>query len=274
MIMITGSVGQGGQNGRQDVIQIQQLLNRNIQKLRTLRPLSVDGLVGPKTIGAIIEYQRRVVGLSRPDGRVDARGKTIASLTASPGVAQRGLSKDVAKEIVKVVSNDPECRSRISSVLRHFLPDDLGWTGGARNFLMVFTDIPNYLIEDVVNAYRRSTASKGDKTERFVAAKNFPNNKPRVDRIICTGIAEETAKAINRAIASSTILSQHVKTARMADRNTGMAHAGTLVQMVNSRQFIFDWHMTLAPDNPIIFRAEDWHNRRGGVPYSKFNGFD
>jgi peptidoglycan hydrolase-like protein with peptidoglycan-binding domain len=282
--MITGSVGQGGQNRRQDVIQIQQLLNKNLHKLTPLRPLSVDGLAGPKTVGAIIEYQRRVVGLSRPDGRVDPHGKTLASFIAPPGVAQRGLptelagksglSTEVAREVVRAVSNDPECRKSISSVLAYFLPPDKGWTGGVRNFLMVFADIPNYALEEVVNAYRRSSASKGDKTERYVAPKNFPPNAPHVDRIICTGIAEATANTINRVLTSSRTLSQHVQTARMESRRTGIAHAGTLLQMVNGSQFIFDWHMTLQPENPLIFRAEDWHNRRSGVLYSRFNGFD
>ena len=183
------------------------------------------------------------------------------------------LSKETAKEIVLTVSRDGNCKKNISSVLAYFLPDDLGWTGGVRNFLMVFADIPNYAIEDIVNTYRRSTATKGNPAERFVAAKNFPNTAPRVDRIICTGIAEATAAVINSQLKLSSKLSSHIKLARMESRATGISHAGTLVEMLDGSSYVFDWHMTLAADNPYIFKAQNWHNRIGGVTYLKFFGF-
>jgi hypothetical protein len=153
---------------------------------------------------------------------------------------------------------------------------DLGWTGGVRNFMMVFADVPNYALEDIVNAYRKSTATKGNKAERYVAAKNFSNKTARVDALICTGIAEITATAINRAIklpAAKNRLASNVKAARMEGRRTGIDHAGTLIEMTDNTRYIFDWHMTLAPENPYIFKAENWHNRVGGVTFQKFVGF-
>ncbi|TDJ24802.1 MAG: hypothetical protein E2O58_04935 [Gammaproteobacteria bacterium] len=184
------------------------------------------------------------------------------------------LSKATATQIVKTVKSDANCVKNISSVLAYFLPDDLGWTGGVRNFLMVFADIPNYVIEDTVNAYRRSTATKGNKAERFVAAKNFPSNSPRVDKIICTGIAEATAAALNRALKTSKELSSQIASVRMESRATGIAHAGTLIEMLDGSSYVFDWHMTLAPENPCIFKAQNWHNRIGGVTFIKFARFD
>jgi len=183
------------------------------------------------------------------------------------------LSKRTASEIVKAVSRDPNCKDAIDSVLAYFLPDDFGWAGGVRNFMMVFADSPNYALEDIVNAYRRSTATKGDKTERYVAPKLFPREAPRVDRLICTGIAEATAKVINSSLKTSTILSGTVESANMTGRNTGIAHAGTLVKMLDGSKYIFDWHMTLSVGNPLIFRAENWHQRTGGKEFDKFIGF-
>ncbi len=79
MLRVSGSVGESGTNRRADVILIQQLLNETIVGLN--EPLVVDGICGPKTISAILEYQRTVVGMNHPDGRVDPGGRTFRSLT-------------------------------------------------------------------------------------------------------------------------------------------------------------------------------------------------
>ena len=57
MANLLGSVGQNGKNNRPDVRLIQQLLNVSLPDGRA--PLLVDGLVGPKTIAALIDFQRR-----------------------------------------------------------------------------------------------------------------------------------------------------------------------------------------------------------------------
>jgi hypothetical protein len=77
---ISQSVGKGGVNRPGDVRTVQELLNANIGKLTPLRPLATDGRIGPATQGAIDEFQRRVVKMPFPDGRVDPRGKTLAKL--------------------------------------------------------------------------------------------------------------------------------------------------------------------------------------------------
>lgn len=77
---ISKSVGRGGVNRRPDVLTVQKLINANLGKLTPLAPLEEDGLNGPKTIGAITEFQRRVVRMSKPDGRVDPGGKTLRTL--------------------------------------------------------------------------------------------------------------------------------------------------------------------------------------------------
>lgn len=79
------SVGKGGVNRSTDVKTVQELLNDNIGRLTPLRPLTTDGRIGPATQGAIDEFQRRVVKMPFPDGRVDPGGKTLAKLNEAAG---------------------------------------------------------------------------------------------------------------------------------------------------------------------------------------------
>lgn len=74
---ITGSVGRNGSNRPRDAVAVQFLLNEIFLKSGgTL--LKVDGIAGPKTIGAIEQFQRRN-GLAT-DGRADPNGRTITLL--------------------------------------------------------------------------------------------------------------------------------------------------------------------------------------------------
>jgi putative chitinase len=81
---ISKSVGAHGVNHRKDVKIVQILLNMNIDRLKPLAPLDVDGLIGnptkSDTIAAIAEFQARIVKMAKPDRRVDPRGMTIDRL--------------------------------------------------------------------------------------------------------------------------------------------------------------------------------------------------
>ena len=79
MKTIVASVGRGGLNRTEDVLLVQELLNRHIQAPQ--RPLVVDGVMSSRTIAAIEEFQRRAVNIHRPDGRVDPGDRTMAALT-------------------------------------------------------------------------------------------------------------------------------------------------------------------------------------------------
>ncbi len=81
---IMGSVGEGGRNNLQDVKTVQTLLNERI-KIPTPK-LVVDGKSGPKTREAIIQFQKNVLSMRHPDGRVDPNGKTITKLN-DPGAS-------------------------------------------------------------------------------------------------------------------------------------------------------------------------------------------
>ena len=70
---LSGSVGSGGRNSPDDVEAVQTLLNQKGASLE------VDGQVGPKTIRAISEFQKKNLGFA--DGRVDPGGRTWAALS-------------------------------------------------------------------------------------------------------------------------------------------------------------------------------------------------
>lgn len=80
---ISDSVGKDGVNRSQDVSTVQKLINQNIKSIAPMPPLKPDGKSGPKTISAIEAFQRKVVRMRMPDGRVDPRGKTISKLAGA-----------------------------------------------------------------------------------------------------------------------------------------------------------------------------------------------
>ena len=80
MATIGQSVGRGGTNARRDVSIIQALLNANINRIAPRAQLPVNGQCGGPTIAAIEAFQRRVVGMKSPDGRVDPNGGTLKKL--------------------------------------------------------------------------------------------------------------------------------------------------------------------------------------------------
>jgi len=77
---ISQPVGRNATANRDNTTTVQILLNLNLDKQIGVPLLSEDGIAGPATIGAIEEFQRSVVGLQTPDGRVDPNGLTLRKL--------------------------------------------------------------------------------------------------------------------------------------------------------------------------------------------------
>lgn len=80
---IQESVGKGGPNRPADVKAVQALLNTNARRSGAT-PLHVDGAAGGLTVAAIMLFQRKVIGMSAPDGVVDPGGRTLRALTSAP----------------------------------------------------------------------------------------------------------------------------------------------------------------------------------------------
>lgn len=84
-VLVTSSVGAGGQNMPADVLPVQRTLNRCMKLLMPLAMLKEDGKCGPRTIDAITMFQQRWMHMRQPDGRIDPRGKTERALILAVG---------------------------------------------------------------------------------------------------------------------------------------------------------------------------------------------
>lgn len=92
MKTIMASVGAGGVNRKTDVAVVQRLPNQH-KIPGNLLPLKMDMRVGPKTIDRIIGFQKHILKMARPDGRVDPYGRTIRALggtTSAVGSSSKG----------------------------------------------------------------------------------------------------------------------------------------------------------------------------------------
>jgi len=78
---LQGSVGLNGNNARGDTIAVQSLLTRAGMKLGL-----IDGRCGPKTISAIVNYQRNL--MRNPDGLVEPNATTWRHLTGQGSAAR------------------------------------------------------------------------------------------------------------------------------------------------------------------------------------------
>jgi hypothetical protein len=103
---ISASVGAGGANTKRDTRTVQALLN-GIGPLEGGPPemLAVDGIVGPKTLAAIRNFQTAQAGIV--DGRVDPAGRTIKALRNPPDTLQPvvGFSSGGARPSAKLPVN-------------------------------------------------------------------------------------------------------------------------------------------------------------------------
>lgn len=105
--MLQCSVGPGGQNSPVEVKIVQHLLNDWLSR-NAVPMLKVDGRVGPKTIGAISEFQKRN-RLAIVDGRVNPNGPTIKKLVEMQfsGVYKDISSSPLAVDLLRFVRSDP-----------------------------------------------------------------------------------------------------------------------------------------------------------------------
>jgi hypothetical protein len=99
---IAHSVGKGGTNLKSETRYVQSLLNIFLDK-RKGTALQLDGLIGPKTITTIEEFQRFENCIC--DGRVDPHGTTIARLEEQIGTLTMELA--VYFTLALALSYDP-----------------------------------------------------------------------------------------------------------------------------------------------------------------------
>src|SRR3989344_2617795 len=79
---IQDTVGSGARNSHDDVKVIQILLNMNAERMDLQVPLAEDGQCGSHTRDAVLLFQKNVMKVDRPDGRIDPGGLTLQQLRA------------------------------------------------------------------------------------------------------------------------------------------------------------------------------------------------
>ena len=84
-IKITQAVGLGGANNVNDVKTVQSGLNKLLKFIPPTKSLIVDGRLGSrpesaKTVAAIKLFQSKVLNMVRPDGKIDANGRTLRKI--------------------------------------------------------------------------------------------------------------------------------------------------------------------------------------------------
>ncbi|MBD1556748.1 M23 family metallopeptidase [Vibrio sp. S9_S30] len=85
-ITLTGSVGLKGKNAYSDIKRIQISLNKLASLINLKEPLAEDSSLGSnpaksKTVGAIKSFQALMVGMAKPDGRIDVNGRSHKTLS-------------------------------------------------------------------------------------------------------------------------------------------------------------------------------------------------
>lgn len=91
MISIRASVGFGGTNHAVDVMVIQYLLNLNYKDTGLTVELPVTGVLQREAIDGIKAYQRNVMKMIVPDGRISPSGPTFTSLRAADATSTSAL---------------------------------------------------------------------------------------------------------------------------------------------------------------------------------------
>lgn len=129
-VTISASVGVGAPNRHGDVLTVQRLLNRvPASEGGPIPKLVEDGICGPKTVGAIRQFQTRQFGSS--DGRVDPGQKSLRKLEAFDEIPgwKPNLAPEAAEAIPDALRLIATARAHLATARLAFDPE-LGGTDG------------------------------------------------------------------------------------------------------------------------------------------------
>jgi hypothetical protein len=155
------------------------------------------------------------------------------------------LSKKTAIAIIDAVASDSESQATINvrsndSPATKVVPASWGITGALRNFAHVI--------------------SFSDPTD------------PKVERLLCTGIARTTSRAIDEKLSGTPGIPEVSKT-EVVSREKPISHTATVIVMKDGSKYVFDWHKSLDVHNPWIYKLDDWKLNQGGLRFLEFKGW-
>lgn len=121
---ISAGVGRGAENRKEDVLMVQQAINRYHIYLGSRSPLHEDGLFGPATYRAIKTFQQRVLQQAAPSGRICPDDDTFKALVRPPGTwTEEAVSTEWTgdekhwPQKKKLGSMEPTLRARVEQLL-------------------------------------------------------------------------------------------------------------------------------------------------------------
>lgn len=137
---LSGAVGIGGRNQASDIRAVQTALNQLIALIPPTRRLAVDGSLGQvparsRTVAAIETFQKKVVGLVRPDGRIDPNGRThrtinqkLTQATASQAAPSATLITTLLQRLEqqegRIAHMYLDTRGYVTVGVGHMIPDE------------------------------------------------------------------------------------------------------------------------------------------------------
>jgi hypothetical protein len=174
-----------------------------------------------------------------------------------------GLTRDMADAIVKAVRDDAPCRLLLPRWSAFKVFGGIGHAGTARNLW-------NNSAENLAGLEKRALDHAGSPQ----TGKVIRDYWDRVgDAQACTGVAETTARALNRAVGKPGF--DFLVHAGTVDRSPNDSfHTATEVGISNGKSYVFDWHATLDIGDPLIFPSrEAFKATHPSVRYSQFWGW-
>lgn len=108
MVKLSASVGRGGANRTPaDIRLIQGLLN-NYKIPGVTHPLKIDGKVGSKTYARIDTFQKKVLFVTKPDGRIDVDSCEFRKLTNRPGTMSAASHTTISTKALNLLKSIEE----------------------------------------------------------------------------------------------------------------------------------------------------------------------
>lgn len=179
-----GSVGKGGRNMSNDIRTVQKRLNELMGISRT--HLKEDGLIGPKTMGMIADFQKSVLKLNWPDSRIDPHGKTIAAMNnansatiwraAPPYKPGAGKTKSVHLHFRSISLTDVSFQAQFKGAVDVYAQYDIG--------IKFMSGRSEWLSDEERKKFKRVDTSCVATADEWSALQNLLNDVPGFDILV------------------------------------------------------------------------------------------
>jgi hypothetical protein len=215
MWRIGSSVGDKGSNNSDDVKLVQALLNVYFRNSNQNKTIKISGAPDKETIQAINQFQKDVVKLDKPDGRVDPGGKTFNSLL---NVLKKPLKDNKSlvepKEGIVTFKSEGTEGGRYLSRILHVpsrysgLTIGRGYDMGQKSAAKISKDLSNAGIDSTsINVIKKATGLKGGNAEQFVIDNDLLDYQisPTAQKTLFETTYKEKAKETKRVCSSKAV---------------------------------------------------------------------